>query len=210
MCISNYTKRCMCFLSPLLLMALGLFVMGAWLFKWPPLLTVVPEAVPMQFNTALCIFISGVCVWLLYRKDTVYHAILGVVPGLIGFLTLWQYYNDINFGIDEMFVKHFITDNTSSPGRMAPNTALCFCLATVAFTHIAKRAWSLLASGIIFSAGLFSVAGYILEAKRLYAWSPSVTEMAVHTGFAMLVLGASLILCIFTNGQPTKGENHDK
>ena len=194
----SISRKCLCFLSPIILMLIGAFVMGAWLFKWPPLLTVVPYSVPMQFNTAVCIFICGVCLWILYHKDTFYSALLGVIPGLIGLLTLWQYHSDVNFGIDELFVKHFITDNTASPGRMSPNAALCFCLASVAFTHITHRVWALVASGVIMTSGLFSTLGYLMDVRNLYAWSPTVTEMAVHTGVAMAILGASLILCVFS------------
>ena len=60
---------------------------------------------------------------------------------LLGALTLMEYIGHANLGIDELFMKHDITVKTSHPGRMAPNTAICFTLIGLAAV-LNRRKWS--------------------------------------------------------------------
>ena len=59
---------------------------------------------------------------------------LGGLASLIGMITLVQYVLEVNTGLDELFMGHYVKVKTSHPGRMAPNTALCFLLSGIALS----------------------------------------------------------------------------
>ena len=81
------------------------------------------------------------------------------------------------------------------PGRMAPNTALCFLLFGSLMILQARPALTW-ATGVARSCatavgaiGLLGVIGYSLRLEFLYGWS-GVVRMAVHTGIGMIALGS--------------------
>jgi hypothetical protein len=84
------------------------------------------------------------------------------------------------------------------PGRMAPQTALCFLLAGITLAIICKPRRSEFArlipgllGGMVFAFGLLACFGYAFGWQIAYSWKP-FADMAVHTaaGFVMLSLGA--------------------
>lgn len=48
----------------LIIMSLGLFVMFGWCIQSSQIVHILPSYSPMQFNTALCFFLSGVAITL--------------------------------------------------------------------------------------------------------------------------------------------------
>ncbi|NIO84302.1 MAG: PAS domain-containing sensor histidine kinase, partial [Candidatus Aminicenantes bacterium] len=80
----------------------------------------------------------------------------------IGILTLSQYISGTELGIDQLLMEHYITVETSHPGRMAPNTALCFSLSGIVLVLIYryKRYWV-----------LFSVLGSLITGLGLVAFT---------------------------------------
>ena len=192
-----------------LLVLLGLLVLSGWAFHVERLETVFPGFVSMKANTALCFVLSGLSLLIGYlsrprawkRKCSL---ILAVLVVLISGLTLAEYLTHLSLGLDQMI----ISDNpqaafTSSPGRMAPNTALSFLLCASALIFLARgprgaaaaHAFTLVALFI----ALLALIGYLFDAQA-FVTIYSMTGMAVHTivGFWLLGLG---ILC----ARPKKG-----
>jgi signal transduction histidine kinase len=171
---------------------MGLLVIIGWHSNNNILVQVRPEFVPMQYNTALGFFLCGLLVLTVYLKKNGVSKIVACIVGFIGFVTLIQYIFDVNIGLDEFFIKHSITTNTSHPGRMAPNTAFCFVLIAVAtlihkFKLINLRVSSVLAS-LVFSLGLMALIGYFTNVESSYGWG-RLTHMAAHTAFGFIVVG---------------------
>ncbi len=108
--------------------ALGLTVLVGWYTGNKTLIQVIPVFVPMQYNTALGFVLCGFGILLELFKNRYSTIIIGILVIVLGGLTLLEYIFVLNFGIDELFIKHTITVKTSHPGRMAPNTATCFTL----------------------------------------------------------------------------------
>ena len=111
---------------------------------------------------------------------------------LLGVFTLIQYISGHDFGIDEFFVDPVFITKTSHPGRMAPNTALCFLLCGFAFNLVGlKRALvvSLAFSVLILSS--VSLVGYLFEHETLYGWG-QLTRMAIHTASGFLILSSGI------------------
>ncbi len=176
---------------------LGLLVIIGWSSGNRTLLQISPAFAPMQFNTALGFLLSGaalICsVWNL--KKTV--SVLSLLIFSLGFLTLIEYIAGLNLGIDELFMRHYITVETSHPGRMAPNTALCFFLSGIAlFISYGGLNYSRLISSslgaIVAALGIVAMCGYLINFPTAYGWG-SLTRMAVHTSCGFIFVGSVLV-----------------
>jgi hypothetical protein len=82
----------------------------------------------MQYNTALGFVLCGASLILLILLRERGSSVAGALAFIVGGLTLVEYGLQVDLGIDELFMRHDITVATSHPGRMAPNTAICFAL----------------------------------------------------------------------------------
>ena len=100
--------------------ALGFVVLIGWYAHSAALIQVYPTFVPMQYNTAASFLLCGLMVLgLAYNRHWLALA-CGVVVTTVGTLTLTEYIFGINIGIDQLMMQHYITLETSNPGRMAP------------------------------------------------------------------------------------------
>ena len=121
-----------------LVAALGVLIMLAWHMGWTTVVQVHSSFAPMQYNTALGFFLCGVAALsLVYRRQTLAMWTASAV-GLLALLSIGEYATGVSLGIDELFMRHYITVETSHPGRMAPNTALAFLLSSIALLAGAK------------------------------------------------------------------------
>ena len=112
----------------LLPMLLGIVVLLGWYTHNVALIQVSPAFVPMQYNTALGFLVCGLGLFLAVRARAKGALAFGVLAAVIGALTLIEYMFGVDLGIDQLLMEHYVTVATSNPGRMAPNTALCFSL----------------------------------------------------------------------------------
>ncbi|MCM8528625.1 MAG: ATP-binding protein [Lentisphaeraceae bacterium] len=181
-------------LTSLLVLFLSLSVITGWFFNIPSLIQVSSEFVPMQFNTALCLcFCSLAGILSLYSKKNS-AKVFAALPLMISSITLLQYLTGIDFKIDELFMDHYITVRSFYPGRMAPNTALCFILFSVNIFILHKKPASLtfycIPISLVFAFSTMAFFGYISGLETSHIWG-KMTEMALHTsvGFMVLSLG---------------------
>ena len=101
----------------LFISAFGLVVIIGWFSHVRLFVQLTPALVPVQFNTGLCFFLSGLALALIScRRRKV--AIFAAAPALvIGILTLAEHIGGADLGLDELFVKDWIKTLTSSPGK---------------------------------------------------------------------------------------------
>ncbi|MFZ9739632.1 MAG: diguanylate cyclase, partial [Prochlorotrichaceae cyanobacterium] len=156
--------------------------------------------VPMQFNTALGFSLLGTCLFMIGNQH--YKSPRWLAPMLVtlGGLTLLEYLFKINLGIDELFMKHYVTVATSHPGRMAPNTALCFTLSgtTIVLMVYGKRRLIPLyiasaLGALVIGLGTVAFLGYLSNVTTAYGWG-KLTRMALHTSLGFMISGGLLIL----------------
>ncbi|MGR3318341.1 MAG: ATP-binding protein, partial [Candidatus Anammoxibacter sp.] len=185
--------------------ALGLVVLIGWHTGNKTFIQIIPVFVPMQYNTAIGFVLCGSSMLLEIFKYRRYAAIVGVFTMVLGLLTLVQYIMNANFGIDELFMRHTIEVGTSHPGRMAPNTALCFvlfssCMAIHFFFR--KQVYHALLvavlGSIVFGLSLVALSGYMFQLESAYGWS-NLTRMAVHTSSGFVVLSVGSLFLIWSN-----------
>lgn len=180
------------------LLALSCFVMTGWIIHSTLLVQIHPSFVPMQFNTALCFFLTSAVIFLTQTSSSKLARLLSALMILLVILTLSEYIFGSNLGIDTLFVLPFTHVNVVHPGRMAPNTALAFFVVGIILfvVNTPSRASSYklelvtLLSFLVEAVGLFALFGYFSGVKTAYGWG-RFTFMAFHTalGFSLLGLG---------------------
>ena len=179
---------------------LGLTVLAGWHLQLPTLVQVHPELVPMQYNTALGFLLgSAGFIALLFEKRSLTLG-LSIMLLLLAGITLLQYVLDADFGMDQFFVQAYITVKTSHPGRMAPNTAVCFILIAAILNYLTsagrhKPLLTSLLTSIVGAIAMASFLDYLLGAASTFVWS-HFTLMALHTsvGFLLLVIAIATLL----------------
>ena len=63
----------------------------------------------------------------------------GAAAAALGIFLLIQYASGIDLGLDELFMAAWDTAGNTRPGRMAPQTALCFVLTGIAIVFMSFR-----------------------------------------------------------------------
>lgn len=180
----------------ILCLILGVLVLIGWHTHNVQFIQVLPMFVPMQYNTALGFLLAGIGLLSVLKDKKILGTLLFFIIGVLGILTLFEYIIGVNLGIDELMMKHHITVETSHPGRMAPNTALCFLLtATAMFLSLNKNQKTVQISGVlgsmVFGLGLVAFVGYLIDMEVTYGWG-KLTKMAVHTAFGFMALGMGI------------------
>ena len=174
--------------------ALGALVLVGWYTHNVNLIQIAPAFVPMQYNTALGFALSGLALLAMCQQKRYLQQSLGLMVLFIGFFTLIEYLFSINLGIDQAMMEHYIEVNTSQPGRMAPNTALCFTLTgfILLFARRDKQYVALMGTlgTVISSLGVVAFGGYLIGIETAYGWG-ALTKMAVHTAIGFVVIGLS-------------------
>jgi len=178
---------------------LGAAVLLGWYTRSEALIQINPAFVPMQYNTALGFLLAGfgiAAVALGLKRSAM---VSGVLLVLIGSITLAEYIFGVDLGLDQLFMEHYIDVETSSPGRMAPNTALCFLLTGLTLitgAQLKRRDWVGAPVGIlgviIVSLGTVAFFGYFTHLETAYGWG-SLTRMAIHTALGFMVIGVGFM-----------------
>ncbi|MBI4055465.1 MAG: PAS domain S-box protein [Elusimicrobia bacterium] len=183
--------------------ASGGVVLLGWAFDIEVLKSVLPMWVTMKANTAACFVLAGFSLWCkqqgqTYPKSYPFSQACAAMVVLVGSLTWMEYLFGWNLGIDQLlFREGGEAIGTSSPGRMAPNTALAFLTAGAALLMLdveTKRGtrpaqFLTLADGSI---GWLALVGYAYGVRPLYGVA-SFTQMAFHTAIAFTLLSAGIL-----------------
>jgi signal transduction histidine kinase/CheY-like chemotaxis protein len=195
--MEKYSKQ-ICVIVGAFSIFLGAIVLFGWYSHNLSLIQVSTAFVPMQYNTALFFIICGAGLIAACFSYTRTAMACGTLALFIGVFTLVEYIFSLDLLIDQFFMKAYVTTKTSHPGRMAPNTALCFTLSGITLLvstlkNIPRR--PLLVS--IFGAltlilGLIAFIGYFIHIEDIYGWG-SLTRMAIHTSVGFIALGIGFI-----------------
>ena len=194
--LSNQSLTFPCIvLSGTLSLLLGIVVLTGWYTHNLSLIQVNPAFVPMQYNTALGFILAGLGLLAMVFTRLNIAVLLGLLTFLLGFVTLVQYIATVELSIDQLFMEHYVNVKTSHPGRMAPNTALCFSLSglTILMASFFKK--NEVTNGVvgvlgvmILGLGIVAFTGYLAGMETAYGWG-HLTKMAIHTAFGFIILG---------------------
>jgi len=183
---------------------LGLVVLFGWHTGNRTLVQVLPQFVPMQYNTALGFVFCGAALLGLALGRPRLGIAAGGIAALIGSSTLVEYVGQVDLGIDELFMKHEVTVKTSNPGRMAPNTALCFVLIGLAVAY-SRAGWSVrrrslmrvVLASLAFGLSTVALSGYLAQLETAYGWG-NLTRMALHTSVGFILVSTGILFCVWS------------
>lgn len=202
-------------LAAILVGVMAVVVLVGWWTGLPALVQIHPSFVPMQFNTALCFLLLALAMCGAIVREPGFARALGAAVATIGALTLAQYLSGRNFGIDQLLQHHYITVQTSHPGRMAPATAVgfvmmglaTFLLVTESMRGFARTGAEVMAA-LTVGIALVAVIGYVTGIEQAYGWGHA-TRMALHTAFGFLVIGLSALhFALHSKETPESGVSH--
>jgi PAS domain S-box-containing protein len=185
--------------SAVLLVALGLTVLTGWFSHIPALVQLLPQLPPMTRNAAACFLLCGLALLSVALKGPRWLVVVcaGIV-GTVSGLTIVEDVFRVDAGIDELLGPSYITLRPSSPGRLAPVTAICFVLASLGLLLapriLSKRSALLvgLNSSIIAAAGIATSMAFALGTSDAFGWG-DVTRAAPHTAVGLWVLGFGML-----------------
>jgi PAS domain S-box-containing protein len=191
--------------ASLLAIVAGGIVLVGWAFDTGVLKSILPGALAMKPNTALAFILVGLALRFASLRSSRFGATVPQLctlgAGLIGLFTLAEYVFAWNPGFDQwLFREPAGAPGTSHPGRMAPDTALCFVLLAVALA--ASRRPVKFRSTLIASVALGSLVTGVSLAALLTALTPEfqahgwwgLTIMAPVTATLFGALGATLVV----------------
>jgi len=188
--------------SAILSLCTGLVVIAGWLFNIESFKRVIPGFPTMKFNTALCIALCGIVLWMsLYksRKSVIYKNIFSAIVFLVALVSFSENLFHFTTALDQLFV----TDNDSFavssnyPGRMAVLTAACFMFLVVSFLLLSamNKSVKIIAQFVLHIVTLIAfiaIVGYLYDIPIFYKLS-FLTSMAMHTAalFFLISIAAS-------------------
>lgn len=185
-------------LTGIFCLVLGGTVALGWLTGAAVLVQIYPDFAPMMPNTAGCFFLTGLVFFCHVYNFKRTGPVLTAFIFLIGALTFSQYLFNWDLGIDELLISHNVSYANHYPGRMAPTTAVSFCLIGIGFFSVRffQKKYRFVVSGsvgaVLIGLGGISFAGYINGSNSIYIWG-MFTTMAMHTAFAFLLIGLMFI-----------------
>lgn len=175
----------------------GLTIAIAWHLHATYLIQWRPGHPPVQFNAALGLLGAGLGLIALAAGARRIAQVFGAFCMLLGVLTGAQYVFGISLGIDELFISDYLYVLASTPGRMAPNAAVCLALTGLALIGFASRnaaAAGLAGIAIMLNGALalLAIAGYAANVPMAYGWF-AYTKMALPTALALAGLSLALL-----------------
>jgi PAS domain S-box-containing protein len=192
----------------------GALVLAGWAFDVAVLKSPLPGSVSMKPNAALGFVLAGLALLASsgsFSTRSTRQAGLGrlcaLMLGLLGLLSLGEYLTGTSFGIDQLlFVEPGGAVGTSYPGRMAPDTALCFVLlgVTLWLTLGARESAPALLLAVTFGTlvatlGLAALLSHSSTDFGAPGWW-GLTMMAVHTAGLFVILGIAASLLAWRQG----------
>jgi signal transduction histidine kinase/DNA-binding response OmpR family regulator/HPt (histidine-containing phosphotransfer) domain-containing protein len=181
----------------------GLVLVG-WAMDIASLKSLLPTWVTMKPNTAVCFVLAAVSLWLLRteqanRTSRRIALACAFAVAVVGLLTLAEYCCGWDVGIDQLLFRELEgAVGTSSPGRMAPITALNFLLlgGALLLLDIQSRRGHWPAQYLAIMAGLFGLLGFLGYAYGVDSFSTlgAHTKMAMHTALSLVVLACGILL----------------
>ncbi len=186
-----------------LILALVIACLG--LIAWP--------SSTMAFNTGLSLFCASVGGLQIIRGRWYWGLIGGLASGILGFASFSQYITGANLGLDQLFIRDTLSNPMVPPGRMEPNTSLCFGLSGLALSLAAlipfiprpqplKMLVTLLGA-LVMGMGIMALVGHLTGLISAYGWS-SHAHMSPQTASGLLLIGFALLATFAPPQRPLK------
>lgn len=99
---------------------LGIGVIIGWHLHVRALVQVIPGAIPMQYNTALCFLVLGASGWWLVarRASPLLPALGGALVAVMGILVIFEYMTGVSVGVNTALFYPWERTLSADPGRI--------------------------------------------------------------------------------------------
>ena len=198
--------RCRVYSIGLLLVTfcIGLVGLLGWIFDNQFLKRIHPSLVTMKANTAVCLMLSALSLFLIQDQDASttkrsISSLLATIVGIVGLVTLSEHFFGWNTGLDQLLFHESTKEaGLSFPGRMGVAASLNFSLIGIALSLLDVRArrWFRVANiAVLFVIAItllvFLYYFYGIEQQEPFAYYFTI---ALHTVVAFLALAAAILL----------------
>ena len=182
-----------------LTIACGVLVLVGWTLDIPLIRSVLPGAVEMKANTAVCLILAGVALFVAVNPAMPYAR--SIAPALalaisaIGLATLSEYAFGWNLGIDELLFRDSAVAYNAAPGRMSPYSAAVFGavgLALAALPRAGLRVVVWLLTVPVVLIGVVSLLGYLWNASEIVT-DTVLPPVAVNTAATFVLIGFGIL-----------------
>lgn len=191
------------------MIGIAVLVFVGWLFHVPVLRRPFPGLVSMNPVSAICFILIGTG-FLLFGSSSNKSGIATFITGIvlaIATIKCLDLLFDWNIGIDRFFFSEALDNDLlgKASNRMAPNTAACFFLSSIAllslyrFERQPRFFPSQYLALLVALIGWLSILGYIYHERTFYGILVYI-PMAVHTAICFFLFSLSLVFA-----QPEKG-----
>ncbi|MBI2234847.1 MAG: response regulator [Micavibrio aeruginosavorus] len=190
---------------------IALITMIGWIAHSQQLIMLREGRPPMQFNTALTIFLCAVSLATPDRLRWFISAIPAFLAFLLSSIVLLQYPFDKNLGVDTLLVEPFTHHGILHPGRMAPNTGFAVLLTSLTAFFLpvitVKAKEYLVAAAalgsVVLALGAVPLMGYLTGLEVTMSWD-NIAKMALASSVCFVFLGFTIILKAWkeTDGLP--------
>ncbi|HEY0939820.1 MAG TPA: PAS domain S-box protein [Steroidobacter sp.] len=184
------------------LLALGIVVCLGWAIGDTTLIQLRPNWVPLKFNAAVGLGVIGAGVVLLVHGARRSARACALFVFVIGAASVAQYLLQIDLHIDEVFVRAYIVEPGSVPGRMSPVTAplLAACgvgLFIISFPQSKARSTLVgLIASLVSGISVTALIGYATQTPAAYLWG-ALAGVAMHAAGALVVAAGALGVLAF-------------
>jgi PAS domain S-box-containing protein len=171
-------------------------MMALWLAEPAGLAAAHPGLFGMKFNAALVFVVLGAGLYLAAHGQRHLPALMMIPVFVYGAIALSQHVLGIDTGIDTLLNTPFVDIGTSRPGRIAPNTALCFMLVSVAITRRALHQQNDIAQVALgfatFIIAAAALVGYAIALDFAHDWI-RFTRMSFQSASCFVALGIAIV-----------------
>jgi PAS domain S-box-containing protein len=195
----------------LLVAMFGCLEMAAWPLRLTALLRFGDNYVPIKFNTALALAVTGIAMAVAVSGPTRWTRLAGALDLAIGATVLLEYGTGWDLHVDQLFVHDYLVPSGTAPGRLAANTAACLAVTGVALLIWRPMAapWRAAALGgasvLVGSVAVVALFGYLIRLPSAYGWG-HLASMALPTALAMSLLAATLFILTLATTVTAVGE----
>ncbi len=186
------------FALAVVLCLLGLLALAIKLIYPASLPQIEPEIAALKANAALAVFLLG-AVLLMREIGSEKMAWLGLLPALIGALTLVEQVFHFNLGVDELLMRDVAFADSAEPGRMHFVSAACLLLAgtVLAWKAFAPHARSRIlgeacVGSVLAAIGFSTLIGYAAGLSTICRWG-AAEPMSAVAAVTLLLLGFALL-----------------
>jgi len=189
----------------------GICVLVGWHLHVRALVQIIPGAIPMQYNAALCFLVLSASAGALVSRRV--HPGLARVGGALvafmGALVIFEYVTGTSLGIDTAFFYPWERTLSADPGRMALTTAISFTVAGGTLALLASKPDALaafvIAHALPLNFGLTSLLGYLLGITYVLPFRLG-SQMAVHTALGFMLYSSVMLVYAWRRAPQTQEE----